>query len=179
MSKKDEASPRQRITMEQRWDDARRDCAYERCNPAYHFHAAGCPRRTQKIKVTNLNTGVESEAIIVHIDTRAVKDVLADHDKQAVRLEPVPATSLTQAELDEIFAAQQAGQVVIVPQEDENWSRWERGVFEERFENDQHKELHRPGIEKAREYYDKHDSITGKPLETPARPWWRFWGRRG
>lgn len=180
MTNKDEASPRQRIIMEQRWEKARQDCAEGVCCvDNAKWHVSGCPRRKQRIKVTNLNTGVESEATIMHSDARAVKNVLADHDKQAVRLEPVPATSLTQAELDEIFAAQQAGQVVIVPQEDENWSRWERGVFEERFEADQHKELHRPGIEKAREYYDKHDSITGKSLETPARPWWRFWGRRG
>lgn len=136
MSKKDEASPRQRVSMEQRWDDARRDCAYERCNPVYHFHAAGCPRRAQKVKITNLNTGVESEATIVHSDARAVKNVLADHDKQAVRLEP-----------------------------EENWSRWEKGLFEDRM----------PVIEVPAQL----DTTGPGNGVAPARPWWKFWGRRG
>lgn len=135
MTKKDEASPRQRQIMEERWEKARADCAYERCDPAYRFHAAGCPRRAQKVKVTNLNTGVISEATIVHSDVRAVKDVLADHDKQAVRLEP-----------------------------EENWSGWEKGLFEDRIE-----ETHQPY---------KFPLVT--PSEAaPARPWWKFWGRRG
>lgn len=47
MSEKDEASPEQRVTMEQRWDDARKDCAAGSCDPAYRFHAKGCERRAE------------------------------------------------------------------------------------------------------------------------------------
>lgn len=89
MSEKDKASPRQRQIMEQRWANARKACGEGSCHANYRFHVAGCERRAQKVKVTNLNTGVTSEATIVHSDVRAVKGVLADHDKQAVRLEPL------------------------------------------------------------------------------------------
>ena len=84
MTNKDEASPRQRVLMEQRWAKAREDCPAGECVPASRFHIAGCERRTQKVKVTNLNTGAVAEATIVHSDVRAVKNVLDQHEKQAV-----------------------------------------------------------------------------------------------
>lgn len=172
MSEKDKANPRQRITMEERWEKARRDCAYERCEPAYRFHAAGCPRRTQKVKVTNLNTGQTSEATIVHGEFRAVKDVLDQHEKQAVKLEPVvpgvvvvkDVNDLTQDELDEMARVKNEGGVLLIPEaldfDKEYWDAFERGE---------------PG---ARDQIQPPTTYM-PPEPAPARPWWKFWGRRG
>lgn len=155
MTNKDEASPRQRKTMEQRWAVARLNCADGVCDPAYRLHVSGCARRTQKVKVTNLNTGVVSEATIVHGEFRAVKDVLDANEKQAVRLEPL---------------------------DQEYWDEFEKGE---------------PGarIKALREHYDNNDTSAemardvftnvvsdgwgDASVAAPARPWWKFWGRRG
>jgi hypothetical protein len=153
MTNKDEASPRQRILMEQRWEKVRADCAYERCQPEYRFHAAGCPRRAQRTKLTDLNTGEVHDVTIVHSDVTPVRE----------------ATSLTQAQLDEIFAAQaKAQKSSAFPEQEDTWSRWERGVFEERF----------PEAERFVSLADR-TATTPETETAPARPWWKRVFRRG
>lgn len=162
MTNKDEASPRQRQIMEERWKKAREDCPAGKCLPASRFHVAGCERRTQKVKVTNLNTGVTSEATIRHWDGNAVKDVLDQYEKQAVKLTPLH-------------------EEVTFPG-DEYWDEFEKGE---------------PGarIKALREHYDNNDTSAemardvftnavpdgwgDASVAAPARPWWKFWGRRG
>jgi hypothetical protein len=141
MTNKDEASPRQRQIMEQRWAKAKVDCPAGTCPPASRFHVAGCERRQQKVKVTNLNTGEVVDATIDHSDDRAVKDVLDQHEKQAVRMEP-------------------AGE--------EYWDAFERGMAEAR---PPARGYGSPDVSVS--YTDSHRN------EAPARPWWKFWGRRG
>lgn len=162
MTNKDEASPRQRQIMEQRWAKAKVECPAGTCVPASRFHIAGCERRQQKILVTNLNTGEVVDATIDHSNPRAVKQVLDQHEKQAVHLEPVAR----------VVDLPNDGGKLLIPAEvemPEDWSRWERGVFEERFDED--RELH---LEPAQ--LDHTGPGNG---QAPARPWWKFWGRRG
>jgi hypothetical protein len=135
--------------MEVRWFLARQACKEDVCDPAYAFHAAGCPRKVQKVKVTNLNTGVTSEATLVHSDVRAVKEVLDQHKKQAVRLEP----------------------------EQTEWSRWERGLFEERNPEEEYRKTHASGWGSPDVSISYTDSRRNEKPEAPARPWWKFWGK--
>jgi hypothetical protein len=162
MTNKDEASPRQRQIMEQRWAKAREDCPAGTCTPVSRFHIAGCERRQQKIKVTNQNTGVVSEATIDHGDFRAVKEVLDQHEKQAVRMEPIARA---------IDLPDDGGKLLIPAGMDfdqEYWSQFERGMAEAR--------------PPARGYGSPDVSVSyadSRRSEAPARPWWKFWGRRG
>lgn len=188
MSEKDKANPRQRITMEERWEKAREMCAAGICQPSYRFHVQGCERRDnkkvtippgpvankveeflthpetgirmespQKVKVTNLDTGVTSEATIVG----SVREVLDQHEKQAVRLKPEP----------EDF-----------PQE--YWTPFEKGQRENLFEP---RIIPVPRPEDVRALTPNEKAIRDillanlerEMLPTPARPWWKFWGRRG
>jgi hypothetical protein len=150
MTKKDKASPRQRQIMEERWANARKACGEGSCQPNYKFHMQGCTRRdnkavtlpAQKVLVTNLVTGEVVDASIDHSDARAVKNVLEDHDKQAVRLEP---------------------------QEDENWSRWEKGLFEDRM----------PVIETQDDVIPPPGPAYLPPEPAPVLPWWKRIFRRG
>lgn len=156
MSKKDEASPRQRQIMEARWAKAREECPAGTCVPSSRFHVAGCTRRTnrmvtlapeQKVKVTNLNTGVTSEAT-------TVKEALDTNNKQAILLEP------RKAEPEDF------------PQE--YWNQFERGYPAARYSYG--------GVAEQQDVPETETSIPpilGSQETAPARPWWKFWGRRG
>lgn len=159
MTKKDEASPRQRQIMEARWAKAREECPAGTCVPSSRFHIAGCQRRSRvlslppdvKVKVTNLNTGATSEAT-------TVREAMDANGKQAVHLDPL--------DFDK-----------------EYWDQFERG---------QRRELTTPRIipvpkpEDVRALTPDEKAIRDTFLDkleretaAPARPWWKFWGRRG
>jgi hypothetical protein len=173
MSKKDEASPRQRQIMEARWAKARAECPAGTCVPSSRFHVAGCTRRTnrmvtlapeQKVTVTNLNTGETSKAA-------TVREGMDANDKQAILLEPVIA--LTQEEVDSLA---KEDRLIPIPQEmhfpQEAWTPFEKGqraeLFEPRIQPRQDQRLVIPA-----------EPDMPLPEPAPARPWWKFWGRRG
>lgn len=147
MSKKDEASPRQRIIMEQRWAKAREECPAGTCVPASRFHIAGCTRRAdRKVTITNMVTGQVTEAELKFGDVAPLREALKAQNNQAALLEPSGDN---------------------FPQE--YWDATEARFVEYTPEPDR--------IERLREHYDNHD--TSAEMETaPARPWWKFWGRR-
>lgn len=168
MTEKDKASPRQRQIMEQRWADAREKCAAKTCPPASRYHVAGCERRNnrmvtlapeQKVKVTNLNTGRTSEATIVHSDFRAVKEVLDQHEKQAVRLEPEP-DDFPQEYWDEFEKGHPA-------------ARYSYGGVAEQMPAEEQEQLARDVFMNA-----VPEGWGDAAVTAPARPWWKFWGRR-
>lgn len=157
MTNKDEASPRQRIIMEQRWAKAREECPAGTCIPASRFHIAGCERRRahnngqnvtvtpegvvypeQKVKVTRLETGETSTETIDHSDPHSMKKILDQHEKKAVLLEPQGFWN-------------------------PDSHRWEHAHYS---------------------YGGYAEQIPVPPLppvpeSAPTRPWWKFWGRRG
>lgn len=157
MTNKDEASPRQRVLMEQRWAGVRKRCAEHSCDPDHRMHTAGCKRRAgrealQAVKVTNLNTGVTSEAT-------TVKEATDANEKHAVKLEPLLIPEELVFPKDTGYAFDQT-----------YWDSFERG---------QNRELYRPRVMPNRDP----DLVTYPGMEpypqAPARPWWKFWRRRG
>lgn len=180
MSEKGKASPRQRQIMEQRWAKAREECPAGTCVPSSRFHVSGCPRKQVRVPreslvVTNLNTGETSKAA-------TVKDAMDANDKQAILLEPVIV--LTQEEVDRLA---KEDRMVLIPQEmhfpEEYWTPFERG---QRAELAHPRILSVPKPEDVRaltpDEQAVRDTLLGR-LEremtpAPARPWWKFWGRR-
>ena len=161
MTNKNEANTPQRLRMEQRWENARKACGEGSCHANYRFHVQGCTRRDnrkvtiapeegQKVKVTRLDTGETSEATILHSDVRAVKDVLDQHEKKAVLLEPL-GDDFPQAYWDHTEASWR-----------NNRPRYSHGGETEQVLVPVQQDGPGPG--------------NGVP---PARPWWKFWGRRG
>lgn len=165
MTNKDEANTPQRLRMEQRWAKAREECPAGTCVPASRFHVQGCTRRDnrkvtlapeagQKTKVTNLVTGETREVTILPSDGNAMKNVLKEQGGQATRLEPACKD---------------------FPEE-----YWD--VTEARFLT-----IPVPRTEDVRaltlEEEEMRTSLLAKLeqalMPAPARPWWKFWGRRG
>lgn len=161
MTKKDEASPRQRQIMEARWAKAREECPAGTCVPSSRFHVSGCPRKQVRIPreslvVTNLNTGETSKAA-------TVKDAMDANDKQAILMEPEPWTPFEKGQRTELFEPR----IIPVPKPEDVRAltpdeEAKREQLVRKIESDL---VVYPGLEQYQ--------------QAPARPWWKFWGRRG